>query len=1001
MQATVVYANNPFHPAKNREIVSIKRKKRISSLAPKRSEPFICLVNGKPLLRENNGWNRVVNDKDIVTFITLPQGGGGGSNPLKTILAITISIYAPQLAVGLLGPVAGTTTLGGLTLLGSAVAAGISFVGNAIVNALIRDPQPSLSQRSIQAIQSASPTYNISAQGNQARIGQAIPVLYGRNMVYMDFAAQPYTEYSGNEQYLYQLFCIGQGEYDIEQIRLEDSIVASIVTQDGEIYDANGVFEDIQYQVCFNEEITLFPANVVTSVEVSGQESLSFTGTYSQSGTTITVTRTNHGYDTNDAVYLDFTSGTAVDGFFEVASAPDADTFTVTASASLTTSGNVSIVTVLGGFTVNAAGTEITAIGFDVVLPRGLYYANDSGGLNNVTVTYAGQYREIDDDGAPLGNWTTGFSQTVTLATTTPQRFSQQVGVAAGRYEARFARTNLKQTNTRYGNDVNWAGLRGYIKGSQNYGNLTMLAMKMKASNQLNQTSSRRINVVCTRMLPTWDGDTWTNAVATRNPAWAIADIVTASYGMGLPTSRIDGDQLLALSSVWASRGDNFDGIYDGQQPAWEALTQVARVGRAMPYLQSGSVYITRDSEETTPVALFSMRNIVKNTFKMSYLMPNEETADAIDVEYWDNGTFQQKVVRAALDDSTESLVVKRQLFGCSSRQQAYREGMYMAAANRYRRRMVSFQTEMEGYIPTVGDLIAVQHDMPTWGFSGEVVSYDSGTGYMRLSEPVSFDSGTYYIAFRDRDGTVSDAYEVERFQALNERYYLNIKDINLTPADTFTAVFSTDSGNNTGWLFATASSVTDYEVTLLENPIVNIDTGLNRERTHFAFGLANSLYVTAKVLGIKPRGLERVEISCVVDSDFVYDADTGVAPSESAWQLPTRNTRPVLRGLIARSDPADVSKMFLSWQPSAGAERYLIEISDNGNGWTRIGDTSASSFTAIAQYGARTVIRVAAIGITRSSWVSVQYGLSADYMWDIDDTTLMWNVDDTTLMWQ
>jgi hypothetical protein len=91
---------------------------------------------------------------------------------------------------------------------------------------------------------------------------------------------------------------------------------------------------------------------------------------------------------------------------------------------------------------------------------------------------------------------------------------------------------------------------------------------------------------------------------------------------------------------------------------------------------------------------------------------------------------------------------------------------------------------------------------------------------------------------------------------------------------------------------------------------------------------------------------------------------------------------------------------MYLSWEPAAGAERYLIEISDNGNGWTRIGDTSASNFTAIAQYGARTVIRVSAIGLTRSAWVSVEYGSSADYMWNVDDTTLMWNIDDTTYMW-
>lgn len=952
MQATVIYANNPFHPARNREIVNIKRKRRISALAPKRSEPFICLVNGKPLLRKNNGWERTVKDGEIVAFITLPQGGGGGSNPLKIILAITIAITAPYLA-GQLSPILGLTT----ELSINALAAGIAFAGNALVNALIRDPVPSLSNRSIASQQAASPTYNISAQGNQARIGQAIPVMYGRNMIYMDFAAQPYTEYAGNEQYLFQLFAIGQGEYDIEQIRLEDTIIENDVIQNGQIQSAVGSFEEIQYQICYNQDITLFPANVNNSVEVSGQESESVNGTYSQSGTTITVTKTNHGYLATEPVYLNFTSGSAVDNFFQVTSVTSADVFTVTAASSLSTSGNVTIANVIGGFIANAAATEATAIAFDVVLPRGLYYANDNGGLDNVTVTFAGQYRQIDDSGTPIGSWSTGFTGEVTLATTTPQRFSYRVGVAAGRYEARFARTNFKQTDTRYGNDVLWGGLRAYLKGNQNYGNITMLAMRMKASNQLNQTSSRRINVVCTRKLTTWNGSTWGNAIETRNPAWAFADIVTSSYGMNLPYSRIDGDQLLTLANVWQSRGDNFDAIYDGQQPAWEALTQVCRVGRAMPYLQGGNVYVTRDSQQSIPVAMFTMRNIVKNTFKLSYLMPNEETADAVDVEYWDNGTFQQKVVRSALPDSDETLVVKRQLFGCSSRAQAYREGMYMAAANRYRRRMVSLQTEMEGFIPTVGDLIAIQHDMPQWGNSGEVVNYDATTQKVTLSEPADFPAGDYYIAFRTRSGGATEAYLI-------------------------------------------SLTANPYEVILNEIPSITPDFGIDRERTHYAIGEANSLYIEAKVLGVKPRGLERVEISAVVDSEFVYNADTGAVPTESAWQLATRITKPVILGLIARSDPEAAERMYLSWQPAAGADRYVIEVSDLGNGWTRIGETSVSNFTAIATYGARTYIRVAAVGSTRGDWVEIQYGSNASYMWSPIDTDLMWNVDDTTPMW-
>ena len=64
------------------------------------------------------------------------------------------------------------------------------------------------------------------------------------------------------------------------------------------------------------------------------------TGTYTQSGTNITVTMTAHGMTSGQVVDLDFTSGTAVDGTFTV-TVTGANTFTVTAAGSLTTSGNV------------------------------------------------------------------------------------------------------------------------------------------------------------------------------------------------------------------------------------------------------------------------------------------------------------------------------------------------------------------------------------------------------------------------------------------------------------------------------------------------------------------------------------------------------------------------------------------------------------------------------------------------------------------------------------
>lgn len=66
----------------------------------------------------------------------------------------------------------------------------------------------------------------------------------------------------------------------------------------------------------------------------------SFSGTYSRTGTTVTVTATAHGLSVNDNVYLSFTSGTAADGAYIVRTS-SANSFTVTTTASGTTSGNV------------------------------------------------------------------------------------------------------------------------------------------------------------------------------------------------------------------------------------------------------------------------------------------------------------------------------------------------------------------------------------------------------------------------------------------------------------------------------------------------------------------------------------------------------------------------------------------------------------------------------------------------------------------------------------
>ena len=83
-------------------------------------------------------------------------------------------------------------------------------------------------------------------------------------------------------------------------------------------------------------------------------------GTYSQSGTTVTVTVP--GFSTvglvGSTIYIEITSGNAVEGTYIVATTPTANTFTYTAGTSLTTSGDLYLPLTPGAD--NSAYTDIT-----------------------------------------------------------------------------------------------------------------------------------------------------------------------------------------------------------------------------------------------------------------------------------------------------------------------------------------------------------------------------------------------------------------------------------------------------------------------------------------------------------------------------------------------------------------------------------------------------------------------------------------------------------------
>ena len=737
------HITNPFQPNKGRIDRALNDGKSVWQIVKEEkidlTKPTICLIDGVAVLRKH--WEELIQPKSLVCFITLPQGGGGGksSNPVQVVLMVAV-VVASVYTGGVVGAAYGAVW-------GGVAAAGVSMAGSFLVNTFVPPPKASLNGAgSSSSIASQSPTYSLQAQGNEARLGSPIPVIYGRHLIYPDFASQPYYAYANDEQYVYQVHCIGQGYYDIEKIRIEDTPISS--------------FEEITYQIINpGETNTLFRDDVVTSPEVAGQELLK-----------------------NSTI---------------------------------------------GPFVLNPTETVIDKIEIDVACQKGLYYANDSGGLNTKSVQWRVDARLIDDEDNALGSWFTLGTETISAATVNGIYRTFSYAVTSGRYEVRATRLDDKDTSSRAGHELRWASAKGFIVSTPNYGDVTLLAIKMKATNNLSQRSSRMVNCIVTRKLPTWSpSGGWTDRVPTRSIAWAIADILKANYGAQLTDKSIDLEGLYRLDQTWTARGDTFNGVFDSKLTVYDALSRVCKVGRSVPYIQGGIVRFVRDEPKEIPVALFGPRNIVKNSLTIQYIMPSEDTSDSVCVQYFSDRTWKSSEVTGTFAGSTSDKTATVELFGCTDKNQALREAVYMALANRYRRRIVSFSTELEGLIPSYGDLISITHDMPHWGTGGEVMSKNGTT--LTLSEPVEFTEGqNHYLALRTQTGELAGPYRV-------------------------------------------TAGILPNEVILQEAPSIEIETGTTAERTHFAFGIQDKWGTLARVIGIKPRS-GKVEITAAVEDARVH----------------------------------------------------------------------------------------------------------------------------------
>lgn len=152
----------------------------------------------------------------------------------------------------------------GAAVLKAVIAALISAAVSYLVSALTK-PKPRDSNA-----KSASPSYSIQLDQNAARLGDIVPVCYGRNRIMPDIASQPYSEFVNHNERAYMILCMGMGEFHINDVYVGESRVRDL-PQGNVVYWQLGPFEHYQ-QLGHIERVTGVNEDMATIAESTGIE---------------------------------------------------------------------------------------------------------------------------------------------------------------------------------------------------------------------------------------------------------------------------------------------------------------------------------------------------------------------------------------------------------------------------------------------------------------------------------------------------------------------------------------------------------------------------------------------------------------------------------------------------------------------------------------------------------------------------------------------------------
>ncbi len=392
-----------------------------------------------------------------------------------------------------------------------------------------------------------------------------------------------------------------------------------------------------------------------------------------------------------------------------------------------------------------------------------------SGKSYYVSETIEAQYR-------PAGStaWQPLASQTFRSDRFDVRRATLARDVARGQYDVRvrmLGQGNYEGKNTQK-NDFQWTQLTSVQADDADYTGIARSGVRIKATGQLNGTPDELRGVAFAAPIPEWTGTAWVTKESSNPGAqclayargiWAGSRLLA---GMALADAQIDIESWKAFSLHCAANGYTYDFYVKEARSHTDVLAAIARAGFGEITWAGGRLGVVWAAQEQPLSGVVAMPTIKKGTFQVDYTLAN--AADGIEYTYIDSTDWQAKTLRVPAP-GVATMLNPAQVSGegVGTEQHAARLARWHLAQSLYQYKDIGYSTDIEHLSYQRLSLLALQHDLTQWGYSGRVQGA-SGTGSavtLLLDEPVPAPSaGNAYIGVRIPGERVYRVLRVQSF---------------------------------------------------------------------------------------------------------------------------------------------------------------------------------------------------------------------------------------------